>query len=123
MEIAGKRSDRMTHVELDDRLQEEDRAGNDRYFLSQSIFEGIYYNGQTKKNLPVDEPGFCQGQFLRGYKMPEKLREKIKRNEAILADPNASLEEKRNATVDTAIARRFIAKGIEELPDEETAGT
>jgi hypothetical protein len=55
--------------------------------------------------------------------MPEKLREKIKRNEAILADPNASLEEKRNATVDMAIARRFIAKGIEELPDEETAGT
>jgi hypothetical protein len=32
--------------------------------------------------------------------MPEKLREKIKRNEAILADPNAPLEEKRNATVD-----------------------
>jgi hypothetical protein len=55
--------------------------------------------------------------------MPENLKEIIKRAEAILADPNASIEEKRNATVDMAIARRFIAKGIEELPDEETAGT
>ena len=55
--------------------------------------------------------------------MPGNIREKIKRDEAILADPNASLEEKRNAVVDMAIARRFIAKGFEELPDEEAAGT
>jgi hypothetical protein len=39
----------MTRVELDHRPQEEERAGNDRYFLSQSIFEGIDYNGQTKE--------------------------------------------------------------------------
>lgn len=55
----------MTHVELDDRPQEEDRAGNDRYFLSQSIFEGIDYNGQTKKNLPVDEPDSVRANFKR----------------------------------------------------------
>ena len=63
------------------------------------------------------------GLISKRENMPENLREKIKRDEAILADPNASLDEKRTATVDMAIARRFIAKGVEKLPDEESAGT
>jgi len=53
--------------------------------------------------------------------MSEILRETIKKDEAILADPNTSTEEKRNARVDMAISRRLITKGVEELPEE--AGT
>lgn len=56
--------------------------------------------------------------------MPENLRETIKKDEAIMADPKASLEEKRNARVDLAISRRMLAKGVEVLEDgPESEGT
>jgi hypothetical protein len=55
--------------------------------------------------------------------MPEDLRETIKRDEAILADPNASPEEKRVARVDLAISKRLLSKGVEVLGDgEQQAG-
>ncbi len=50
--------------------------------------------------------------------MPENLRDTIKRDEAILADPNASPEEKRRAYLDRAISRRLLSKGVEVLEDQ-----
>jgi len=49
--------------------------------------------------------------------MSENLRETITKDEAILADPNASPEEKRKAHFDLIISRRLLTKGVEELPD------
>jgi hypothetical protein len=49
--------------------------------------------------------------------MPENLRETIEKDTAILADPNASLEEKRQAYFDRIISRRLLAKGVEILED------
>jgi len=49
--------------------------------------------------------------------MPENLRETITKDEAILADPKASPEEKRKAHLDLIISRRLLTKGVEELPD------
>ena len=50
--------------------------------------------------------------------MPEILRGTIQKDRAIIDDPNASPEDKRNAQVDMAISRRLIAKGVEVLQDE-----
>ncbi len=50
-------------------------------------------------------------------KMSENLRETIEKNEAILADPNATMEERRFARMDLAVSRRLIAKGVELLED------
>lgn len=49
--------------------------------------------------------------------MSEILRETIEKNEAILADPNATMEEKRYAKTDLMLSRRLIAKGVTELSD------
>jgi len=49
--------------------------------------------------------------------MPENLRETIEKDQAILADPNASPEEKRKAHFDLIISRRLLAKGVEVLED------
>jgi len=49
--------------------------------------------------------------------MTENLRETIEKNEAILADPNATMEERRFARMDLAVSRRLIAKGVELLED------
>lgn len=57
--------------------------------------------------------------------MPENLLDTIEKNMAIMADPNASPEEKRKAHLDLKISRRLLAKGVVELPDQEeeiTAG-
>ena len=51
--------------------------------------------------------------------MPENLRDTIEKDMAIMADPNASPEEKRKAHFDFKISRRLLAKGVEELPDQE----
>jgi len=49
--------------------------------------------------------------------MPENIRETIKKDETILANPKATMEEKRAARMDLAISRRLIAKGVELLED------
>jgi hypothetical protein len=49
--------------------------------------------------------------------MKENLRETIQKDQAILADPNASQEEKRKAHFDLIISRRLLSKGVEELQD------
>ncbi|MDM7912767.1 MAG: hypothetical protein QUS09_06690 [Methanotrichaceae archaeon] len=54
--------------------------------------------------------------------MPENLRETVERDEAVLADPDASPEEKRTARVDLAISRRLLSKGVEALEDGGQAG-
>jgi len=55
--------------------------------------------------------------------MSENLRETIEKNEAILADPNATPEEKRKAHWDLKISRRLLSKGVEVLGDgPEPAG-
>jgi L-alanine-DL-glutamate epimerase-like enolase superfamily enzyme len=50
-------------------------------------------------------------------KMPENLRETIEKDMAIMADPNASPEEKRKAHWDLKISRRLLSKGVEVLED------
>jgi hypothetical protein len=47
--------------------------------------------------------------------MPENLRETITKDEAILADPNASIKEKQEAQMDAVISRRLLKKGVEVL--------
>lgn len=49
--------------------------------------------------------------------MQENLRESIEKDEAIMADPKASPEEKRNAKADLMISRRLLSKGVEVLED------
>lgn len=49
--------------------------------------------------------------------MTENLRETIEKDQAILSDPDASMEEKRKAHFDLIISRRLLAKGVEELSD------
>ena len=63
------------------------------------------------QKLALNRPG-CDN-------MPEILRDTIEKDAAILADPNASPEEKRKAHWDMKISRRLMAKGVEELPDQE----
>jgi hypothetical protein len=52
-----------------------------------------------------------------GENVPEKLRETIKKDEAVLADPNTSPEEKRAAYWDRKLSKRLLAKGVEVLED------
>lgn len=49
--------------------------------------------------------------------MPENLRESIQKDEATMADPNASPKEKREAHFDRIISRRLLSKGVEVLED------
>ena len=49
--------------------------------------------------------------------MPENLRDTIEKDEAIMADPNASPEEKRKAHWDLKLSRRLLSKGVEVLQD------
>jgi len=51
--------------------------------------------------------------------MAENLSETIEKDQAILADPDASMEEKRTAHFDLIISRRLLSKGVEELSEEE----
>ena len=55
--------------------------------------------------------------------MTENLRETIQKDEAILADPNASPEVKQYAYIDRAVSRRLLSKGIEVLEDDPGEGT
>lgn len=55
--------------------------------------------------------------------MPENLRDTIEKDMAIMADPNASPEQKRAAHWDMKISRRLLAKGVVELPDQEEETT
>lgn len=54
--------------------------------------------------------------------MTENLRETIEKDMAIMADPNATMEERRFARMDLAASRRLIAKGVELLEDGPGAG-
>lgn len=56
-------------------------------------------------------------QKVSGDNMTENLRETIQKDEAILADPRASTEEKQRAAIDMSISRRLISKGVEELEE------
>lgn len=47
--------------------------------------------------------------------MAENLIETVEKDKAVLADPDASMEEKRYARMDLAVSRRLIAKGVNEL--------
>jgi len=49
--------------------------------------------------------------------MPENLRETIERDQAVIADPNASLKEKQAAHMDLIISRRLLTKGVRILED------
>jgi hypothetical protein len=49
--------------------------------------------------------------------MVENLRETIEKDQAILSDPDASMEEKRKANFDLIISRRLLSKGVEVLED------
>ncbi len=51
--------------------------------------------------------------------MPENLRDTIEKDMAIMADPDASPEQKRAAYWDMKISRRLLSKGVEELPDPD----
>lgn len=53
--------------------------------------------------------------------MSENLRDTIEKNEAIMADPTASIKEKRKARIDMSISRRLLAKGVEVLEDTPKA--
>jgi len=50
--------------------------------------------------------------------MTEILRDTIQKDEATLADPIASPEQKQYAYLDRAISRRLVSKGIETLEDD-----
>jgi hypothetical protein len=54
--------------------------------------------------------------------MPENLRETIEKDEAIMADPNASPEETRRAHWDLKISQRLLSKGVEVLKDGPDEG-
>jgi hypothetical protein len=49
--------------------------------------------------------------------MSENLIESVEKDMAIMADPNASPEEKRKAHWDLKISRRLLSKGVEVLED------
>jgi|GEM_PF-3407301 len=49
--------------------------------------------------------------------MSENLIDSVEKDMAVLADPNASMEEKRYAKTDLMLSRRLIAKGVTELSD------
>ena len=53
--------------------------------------------------------------------MSENLIDSVEKDMAVLADPNASMEEKRYAKTDLMLSRRLIAKGVTELSDGEGA--
>ncbi len=52
-----------------------------------------------------------------GDNMSENLIDSVEKDMAVLADPNASMEEKRYAKTDLMLSRRLIAKGVTELSD------
>jgi len=54
--------------------------------------------------------------------MSENLRDTVEKDEAILADPTASLSDKQYAYIDGIISRRLLAKGVEVLEDDPGEG-